>query len=89
MMLGDPWARRGPAAPVRKLETDDRSWRVLVESWQGGAGWQGRFVFEPTDARFAPRAGPAALAGGSQEDVVRGAHEVSEADLRTLLRSLG
>lgn len=81
----------GSRVAIGRIREATSRWRVVVETWsEGGEQCRGRFVFqpeEPTD-RSGRREGPPVLHGRTPEDVVRAAHELPEAQLRTLLRSL-
>ena len=78
------------SSPIRRLNGDRSSWRVVVQTWSDRDGFHGRFVFEPDGARPAreTREGPDALTGTSREDVLRSAYDVPEERLRALLHSL-
>jgi hypothetical protein len=78
-------------SPIRRLTENRTRWRVSVQTWPEQNGFHGRFVFEPDGARpeRETREGPPLLAGRSREEVLRCAHDVTEARLRALLHSLG
>lgn len=78
------------APTICGISAEGIRWRVRVGTREAGQGYSGRFLFEPEDTAsfFGPRRGPLMLRGGSREEVVAAAHELSERRLRQLLRSL-
>jgi hypothetical protein len=77
------------ASPLRRLTAGGGQWRVRVQSWRSEEGYEGRLVFEPEGRFPSPdRFGPPALRGGSREEVVAAAYELTEPRLRALLHSL-
>jgi hypothetical protein len=90
IMIGFATKGYATASAIRRIATDRTSWRVKVETWPGREGWAGRFVFEPEHSvSETVREGPAVLRAASREELVRGAHELSDERLRALCRSLG
>ena len=78
------------AAGIRRITDDRASWRVAVETWPERDGFHGRLVFTAErDVRDSDRReGPDALRGDTREDVIAEAHELPEATLRQVFRSL-
>jgi hypothetical protein len=77
-------------AAIRRISEGRRRWRVSVQSWQEYATVRGCLVFE-ADAVLGPepaRSTAPLLEGQSHEDVVRMAHDLTDAHLRRVVNSL-
>jgi len=77
-------------AVVARMGAERTRWRVMVEAWPSAGRYEGRLVFEPDNlgASASSRVTAPVLRGGSAEDVVGAAYDMSEKRLRELLHSL-
>ena len=93
-MIRDTLESAGEASSLtticRLTGDEDGHWRVMVESWPDAKGYLGRLVFarELGALVVEQRTGPTVLSGGTHEDVVAAAHELSERRIREVLHSL-